>query len=139
MLQNELNDESGNRGSVWVTRMDWWGWCDMWNPLTEKLTQDWNHDGAIHTSFANRDNAWTTAEGKDVNGTQFETAMSNSDIVWKCVREGKVVTNFFTIYSQSGEVFTFWTKATDIDELKTLRLHMASEFAKYIIYSVNVE
>ena len=114
MLQNELNDESGNRGSVWVTRMDWWGWCDMWNPSTEKLTQDWNHDGAIHTSFANRDNAWTTAEGK-------------------------VVTNFFTIYSQSGEVFTFWTKATDIDELKTLRLHMASEFAKYIIYSVNVE
>ena len=119
-------------GSVWVSRFDWWGWCDQWDS-SEKLTQDFNHGVNPHENMANRDGNWSDSEGKDVSGAEFETAMTKSIIEWKCTRAGTEVLNFFTIYSQNGNVYTFWTKATDIAESKGLNLILASEFARFTV------
>ena len=133
VVQDEI-DPSVGEGSPWVTRFDWWGWCDEWQ--SPKLTQDWVHEGEKHKTGANRDMSWSDSEGNDVAGAEFETAMSKSTIEWKCTRVGTEVVNFFTIHSQNGNVYTFWSKATDISTEKALSLALASEFARYTVLSV---
>ena len=134
IVQEEI-DPSLGEGSPWVTRFDWWGWCDQWQSA-EKLTNDWH--GATHDSGVNRDINWSDSEGKDVSGPEFETAMAKCTIEWKCTRTGTVVLNEFTIHSQNGNVFTFWSKATDIAESKHLSLALASEFARYTVLDVTL-
>lgn len=129
----------GGEGSCWVTRFDWWGWCDSVFS-SEKLTNDWNPgEGDMADESGNRDIWWTTADGANVSASQFETAMTNCDIVWTCTRTGTVVRNDFVITSSTGEVFTFWTVANDVAETKSLNLAFAAEFAKFTINSVEIE
>ena len=137
IVQHSL-DENNLNGSPWVTRLDWYGWCDQW-VSEDKLTQDWNHEGDIHKNLLNRDSNWTTAEGKDASSDQFEAAMTNSDVEWKCSRKGTVIINNFTIYSHTGEIFTYWTKATDVALEKDINLALTCEFARYSVYSVDIQ
>ena len=126
--------ENINNGSPWVSRYDWHGWCDIGQSV-EKLTQDWNN----YETELNKDYYWTTTSGTDATMKQFESAMTSCEVVWKCIRLGTTVRNEFTIYSQTGEIFTYWTQATDINVYKSLNVIVISEFARYTIESVSIE
>lgn len=134
IVQEQLPEGVEGYGSPWVTRFDWWGWCDQWQS-SEKLTSQWGGDNEI----ADRDVSWSDKDGNDVSGVQFETAMTKSTITWKCIRTGTTVRNEFTINSQSGEEFTYYTQATDIAASKNLTLAFSSEFAKYSVKSIVIE
>jgi hypothetical protein len=62
--------------------------------------------------------------------------MSNSTVEWTCTRMGSVMRNDFKFTTESGEVFTYWTVAPDVNPEKTISLHLSSEFAKYEVLSV---
>ena len=64
--------------------------------------------------------------------------MTNSMVTLKCSRVGTVVLNEFIIKLSSGEVFTYWTKATDVSLDKSLNVALSSEYARYSIYSIKV-
>jgi len=128
-------DLAEGQGSPWVTRFDWWGWCDKWDSA-ELLTKDWIHDGEIHSTFANRDDRWTNEDGANATDPQFETAMTKSIVEWKCIRTGTVVRNEFTLTTPDGYACTYWSQATDIAETKSLNLALASEFARYAVIDV---
>ncbi len=137
IVQEELPAGVEGEGSPWVTRMDWWGWCDQWQS-GDKLTHDFDDDqkqmGAMEN--INRDAWWTNAEGGDVNSAQFEAAMTNGTIEWTCTRTGTTIRNDFKITSSTGEVFTFWTVANDVAADKHISLGLNSEFANYQVTSV---
>ena len=129
IVQHQLPEGAG---SVWVTRFDWWGWCDQWDS-TEKLTNNFND---MAETAGNRDIWWTNSEGGNVTEAQFLAAMSNSTVEWTCTRMGSVMRNDFKFTTESGEVFTYWTVAPDVNPEKTISLHLSSEFAKYEVLSV---
>ena len=140
IVQHELPAGSEGEGSPWVTRFDWWGWCDAWQS-GEKLTNDWNDvegDRDMVDDSGNRDIWWSNAEGNNVQGSEFETSMTKGTFVWTCTRVGTVVTNSFVITSEAG-TFTFWSKATDISADKNLSIALASEFARYTVKKVEIK
>ena len=84
----------------------------------------------------NRDIWWTNSEGGNVNEAQFFAAMTNSTVEWTCTRMGSVMRNDFKFTLDSGEVFTYWSYAPDVNPSKTISLHLVSEFANYQVLSV---
>jgi len=138
IVQEELAPGIEGEGSPWVTRMDWWGWCDPWQS-TEKLTMDWEHGDMGGKENVNRDAWWTNAAGENVTAEQFEAAMTKSVVTWKCTRTGTTVRNDFTFTLDDGTVLTYWTVATDIKVEKNLSLALATEFAKYKITNLVIE
>ena len=132
IVQHALPEGVPGQGSPWVTRFDWWGWCDPWE-TGDKLTSDFNN---MADDAGNRDIWWSNSEGNNVTGEEFETAMTKSTIEWKCTRTGTVILNEFTIHSQSGSVYTFWSKATDVATDRNINLALASEYARYTVKSV---
>jgi hypothetical protein len=129
IVQHQLPEGAG---SVWVTRMDWHSWCDAWDS-GEKLTENFNYMGE---DAGNRDIWWSNSNGENVTFEQFHAGMTDSTIVWTCTRMGSVIRNDFTITIASGEVFTYWTIAPDVNPEKTISLHLISEFANYQVLSV---
>ena len=129
IVQHQLPEGAG---SVWVTRFDWWGWCDQWDS-SEKLTNNFND---MAETAGNRDIWWTNSEGGNVTEAQFLATMSDSTVEWTCTRMGSVMRNDFKFTTASGEVFTYWTVAPDVNPEKTISLHLSSEFAKYEVLSV---
>lgn len=137
IVQHDLGSEAfanNQHGSCWVTRMDWWGWCDQWQS-SEKLTNDFNNMDA--GKDVNRDMDWTDANGNNCADKYVET-VTNCTIEWTCTRTGTTVLNSFVITAANGSVYTYWTKATDINEEKLLNLALASEYAKATVTSVSI-
>ena len=64
--------------------------------------------------------------------------MANCTMVWKCTRTGTIVLNEFTMTASSGDVFTFWSKSTDIALNKDLSLALATEFANVTVTDVTI-
>ena len=58
-------------GSTWVSRMDWWGWCDKFDS-NDKLTYEWDNDNPVNINNQNRDISWSTSSNEDVTFEQFE-------------------------------------------------------------------
>ena len=131
IVQHQLEEGSGS-GSVWVTRFDWWGWCDQWSS-GDKLTNNFND---MAETAGNRDIWWTDSNGNNVTEAQFFAGMTDSTIEWTCTRMGNLVRNDFKITTAAGEVFTYWSVAPDVAEGKVLSLHLVSEFANYQVISV---
>ena len=131
ILQHQLEDTT-KRGSIWVSRFDWWGWCDQWDS-SEKLTTSFNN---MDESVGNRDVWWTNSDGNNVQHDDFISGMEKSILVWKITRNGKEVINHFTIKASTGKVYTYWTKATDVSEEKTIRAYIGSEYAKFALLDV---
>lgn len=135
IVQHQLSEKNG---SPWVTRFDWWGWCDQWDS-TEKLTNDFNNvdgDRDMVETNDNRDIWWTNKNGNNVQHNDFINAMSKSTVEWTCTRVGTTVTNNFVIYSQTGDVFTYYSQAEDISVNKNLSLVLTAEYAKFTVISV---
>ena len=139
IVQHDLGSAeyaNGHHGSVWVTRFDWWGWCDQWQSA-EKLTSQWEGGDMDAMKDVNRDMDWTDANGNNC-ADKFESTMTNCTVEWKCTRTGTTVVNNFTITAADGNVYTFWTKSTDINESKKLNLAFSAEFARATISTVSI-
>ena len=134
VIQEALPEGSVGQGSPWVTRFDWWGWCDQWES-TEKLTQEWN---GLSDGDGKRDEWWSDADGNNVTAGVFENAMTDSQVVWTITRTGTTVRNDFTFTAVDGTVSTYWSVANDIATTKNLNIAIASEFAKYTLQKVTV-
>ena len=106
------------KGSVWVTRLDWYGWCDQW-------------DSAAKLGTNNNGGDW--CEGI----SNFYTIMDNCQITWECKRVGDTITNTFTIVD-GEDTYTHVVKATGVTTEK-INLSFAAEFGKVEIVSVNLE
>ena len=139
VVQHEIGDNVGGEGSCWVTRLDWWGWCDQWQS-NEKLTYEWEYedckDGGKEN--VNRDGWWTQANGENCTWDQVNTTLLGATVKWTCTRTGTTVRNEFEITTSTGEVFTYWTVANDIATNKNLSLALASEFTKYTVHTVTI-
>ena len=125
-----------NDGSCWVTRFDWWGWCDQWYS-NDKLTNIWSDAGANQNIIV--DCYWSDELGNDVSANDFVLAMTKSTITWTCTRNGNTVRNDFVITLEDGRVFTYWSLADDIDINKNLNIALSAEFAKYTVKSITVQ
>lgn len=134
VIQEALPEGSVGQGSPWVTRLDWYGWCDQWES-TEKLTQEWN---GLSDGDGKRDEWWSDADGNNVTAGVFENAMSDSQVVWTITRTGTTVRNDFTFTAVDGTVSTYWSVANDIATTKNLNIAIASEFAKYTVTKVTI-
>ena len=137
VVQHEIGDNVGGEGSPWVTRMDWWGWSDEWQS-GEKLTYDFQDGDMGAKENINRDAWWTTASGENCTWEQINTALLGSTVKWTCTRVGTVIRNEFEITSSTGEVFTYWSVATDVNLDKHISIALASEFARYTVTSVTI-
>lgn len=139
IVQHDLGAEAyakNEHGSCWVTRMDWWGWCDQWQS-SEKLTNQWNEPDMVAMQNVNRDMDWSDANGNNCSD-KYVSTVDNCTIEWKCTRTGTTVLNEFTITASDGTVYTYWTKATDVNADKALALALASEYAVGSVISVSI-
>lgn len=136
VIQHEI-DSSLGEGSCWVSRFDWWGWCDQWQS-NEMLTQKWNGENLFINQDKLCDSYWTNQNGTDVTVKDLEDAMAKSTIIWTCSRIGTIVRNDFTIILEDGRVFTYWTLADDISTEKNLNIVLTCEFARYTVESVQI-
>ena len=142
IVQEQLAE--GN-GSPWVTRFDWWGWCDQWDS-SEKLTNDFNDirpdpengiegDQDMVETNDNRDVWWSNSEGNNVTEAQFKASMTKSIVTWKMIRTGTTIRNEFTFVSDAG-TFTYYSEAEDVSADKVIKLALASEHARFAVLDV---
>ena len=119
------NSMVGINGSCWVTRFDWWGWCDQ-NASSEKLGNYGQGDGAYR-------NEWTPSFVEDA---------THCKVVWTCTRTGDVIRNDFAITPLSGShtdtTYNYWAILTNHNNSTTVSLALSAEFAKAKVTSVVV-
>ncbi|MBQ2713313.1 MAG: Ig-like domain-containing protein [Clostridia bacterium] len=131
VVQEELPAGAEGEGSCWVTRLDWWGWCDQW----QSASPLGNYDNTAEFRLGD----WGEA-----NNAMYVPVVADCSIVWTCKREGTTVTNSFVIVANGeseykGRTFNFWSKLKNVDLSKKLSVAFSGEFAKATIKSVKVD
>ena len=124
-VKNPNDAWKGVNGSCWVTRFDWWGWCDQ-NASSKNLGFYGQGDGAYR-------NEWTPTFVEDA---------THCKVVWTCTRTGDVIRNDFAITPLSGShtstTYNYWAILTGHDNSTPVSLALAAEFAKATVTSVVV-
>ena len=129
------HDTGDSIGSVWVTRMDWCGWCDDWGAgtLSPQLNAHWGGvgDGTNHNA------GWFDVNGQRVdNGKVSQLENEGVNAVWTCTRTGSKIRNSFVITAKDGSVYTYFYQVQDVNVDKHIGIALESEFARYEVLSV---
>ena len=127
------HDVDSARKSVWVSRMDWYGWCDDWGGGL--LTPEVRNTGGGKVPD-NKCDGWFYENGNRAsNATVSNIQNEGVDVRWTCSRKGTVITHDFIITDQAGIKYHFYFKANDVDTTKNIGISLTGEFTAATVYS----
>lgn len=125
VVAEDLPDGTEGYGSPWVTRHDWFGWCDQWqsDSLLGSYAPDANH----------RNDWWCGEDG-------YDNVVQNMDLKLTVTRTGTTIRLEFAVTAMNGDIaghtYSYWHQLNDVALNKHVNLAFTSEFAKATIYSV---
>lgn len=131
VVQEELPAGIAGEGSCWVTRLDWWMWCDQWQSssrLTDALNtnEDGGNNGGINGAHDEEWLPWATANEilKDYT----------CEVVF--TRKGNICQNVFYITDTNGNTYRTFSRIPVLDTTKNLSLALVAEHATFTVEQV---
>ena len=129
-VSEQLPEGASGYGSCWISRMDWWQWCDQWQS-SERLTDELNKaDGGGNGGINNvNDIEWVALE-------KYKTIFTDCGVELTYSRTGTTLRNDYKIYDKEGNVYTYWTEIHNVSTTKNITLSLVCEQSSCTITSI---
>ena len=125
-----VRDATVSDGSVWVTRYDWWGWCDQ-RGSSNKL-------GDFHVSVEDGRGVVSRGESWHMgDNTLFGSILADCTIVLTVARNGNVISEDFVItHNSTGINYFYRARLLNVNPNTPVNVGFVAEYAKAEIQKV---